>query len=316
MTAEPVSLPDEAGSYLQQLGARVRDARTRLGLSRKALAGKSGVSERYLAQLESGQGNISILLLRQVSGALETPLTELLSEHDGHPIELTLLIQYLEKLSPKKLLQAKAILSSAFGEHDPLARRNPLPCLRQIASPPAGSQRAAAERRFAGPRSRARIPPRGILAALPAGGRRLSGSRALGRARRRLDARCGRNEEGKRMKRISAVLAALLLGGGLGCSEGADGGGAVALSPEATKGKQVYQTVCIACHASDPNQAGALGPAVAGSSQELLEAKVIHGEYPPGYTPKRDSRAMVPLPHLQPDIPALAAYLDAVKKGS
>ena len=124
MTAEPVSLPDEAGSYLQQLGARVRDARTRLGLSRKALAGKSGVSERYLAQLESGQGNISILLLRQVSGALETPLTELLSEHDGHPIELTLLIQYLEKLSPKKLLQAKAILSSAFGEHDPLARRN------------------------------------------------------------------------------------------------------------------------------------------------------------------------------------------------
>jgi XRE family aerobic/anaerobic benzoate catabolism transcriptional regulator len=59
-----------------------------------------------------------------VADALETPLTELLSEHDGHPIELTLLIQYLEKLSPKKLLQAKAILSSAFGEHDPLERRN------------------------------------------------------------------------------------------------------------------------------------------------------------------------------------------------
>ena len=101
----------------------MRDARTRLGLSRKALAAKSSVSERYLAQLESGQGNISILLLRQVASALETPLTELLSERDGHPIELTLLIQYLEKLSPKKLLQAKAILSSAFGEQDPLERR-------------------------------------------------------------------------------------------------------------------------------------------------------------------------------------------------
>ncbi len=124
MNAEPTAAPDEDVSYLQQLGARVRDARTRLGLSRKALAGKSEVSERYLAQLESGQGNISILLLRQVAGALETPLTELLSEREGHPIELTLLIQYLEKLSPKKLLQAKAILSSDFGEQDPLTRRN------------------------------------------------------------------------------------------------------------------------------------------------------------------------------------------------
>lgn len=120
----PVEPPQDEQAYLQQLGARVREARMRLGLSRKALAGRSGVSERYLAQLESGQGNISILLLRQVASALQTPLTELLGEREGHPIELTLLIQYLEKLSPKKLIQAKAILSSAFGEQDPLVRRN------------------------------------------------------------------------------------------------------------------------------------------------------------------------------------------------
>ena len=55
---------------------------------------------------------------------------------------------------------------------------------------------------------------------------------------------------------------------------------------------------------------------MAGAAQELLEAKVIHGTYPPGYTPKRDSRAMAPLPHLQTDIPALAAYLQSVAKGS
>lgn len=110
-------------AYLQTLGARVRDARMRNGFSRKALAAKSDVSERYLAQLESGQGNISVLLLRQVAAALDTPLTDLLIERDSHPIELTLLIQYLEKLSPKKLVQAKAILLSAFGEQDPLERR-------------------------------------------------------------------------------------------------------------------------------------------------------------------------------------------------
>jgi len=116
--------PQDDQAYLLELGARVRDARTRQGLSRKTLAGKSNVSERYLAQLESGQGNISILLLRQVAAALQASLTELIGERDGHPIELTLLIQYLEKLSPKKLMQAKAILSSAFGEQDPLERRN------------------------------------------------------------------------------------------------------------------------------------------------------------------------------------------------
>ncbi len=119
---QALQTPHNDEPYLQQLGAHVRDARARQGLSRKGLAAKSGVSERYLAQLESGQGNISILLLRQVATALGASLTELLGERDIHPIELTLLIQYLEKLSPKKLTQAKAILSSAFGEQDPLAR--------------------------------------------------------------------------------------------------------------------------------------------------------------------------------------------------
>ncbi|MBA3903591.1 MAG: transcriptional regulator [Rhodocyclaceae bacterium] len=111
-------------AYLQQLGSRVREARSRLGLSRKSLAARSAVSERYLAQLESGQGNISVLLLRQVARALDISLTELLRDEHEYPIELTLLLQYLEKLSPKKLMQAKNILTSAFGEHDPLERRN------------------------------------------------------------------------------------------------------------------------------------------------------------------------------------------------
>ena len=52
--------------YLVALGERVREARARRGISRKLLARDSGVSERYLAQLEGGQGNVSILLLRQI----------------------------------------------------------------------------------------------------------------------------------------------------------------------------------------------------------------------------------------------------------
>ncbi|MBB83009.1 MAG: cytochrome C [Deltaproteobacteria bacterium] len=57
---------------------------------------------------------------------------------------------------------------------------------------------------------------------------------------------------------------------------------------------------------------GALGPAVAGSSLELLEARVMRGEYPPGYEPKRGSRVMIALPHLAPRIPELAAYLQSL----
>ena len=69
---------------------------------------------------------------------------------------------------------------------------------------------------------------------------------------------------------------------------------------------------CIACHAMDPSIDGALGPNVAGSSLELLEARVMRGEYPPGYEPKRPSRVMVPLPHLEARLPELAAYLQSL----
>ena len=50
----------------------------------------------------------------------------------------------------------------------------------------------------------------------------------------------------------------------------------------------------------DPRTDGSLGPAVAGASLELLTARVLRAEYPAGYTPKRETRVMVPLPHLEP----------------
>jgi hypothetical protein len=56
---------------------------------------------------------------------------------------------------------------------------------------------------------------------------------------------------------------------------------------------------------------------VAGSSQELVYARVVRGEYPPGYTPKRPGSAMMPrFEYLEPQVPALAAYLEEVGKAS
>jgi len=99
---------------------------------------------------------------------------------------------------------------------------------------------------------------------------------------------------------LCAVLATALLGG---CG---DGGGGDAL---ASRGRQVYLGQCIQCHNADPASAGPVGPPVKGAARELLEAKVLRGEYPPGYTPRRPTKVMPPQPNLAPDIPALAAYL-------
>lgn len=78
----------DSEAFLIGLGDRVRAERKARGLSRRVLSGISGVSERYLAQLETGSGNISIILLRDIAKSLGVSLEELVSETrslpDGH----------------------------------------------------------------------------------------------------------------------------------------------------------------------------------------------------------------------------------------
>lgn len=102
--------------YLRNLGERVRNGRARRGMTRKQLARDSKVSERYLAQLESGQGNISIILLRQVAEAMGMPLADLVRDGPDLPVELTLMIEKLNRLSPRQLRVAADLLTGQFGE--------------------------------------------------------------------------------------------------------------------------------------------------------------------------------------------------------
>lgn len=81
------------------------------------------------------------------------------------------------------------------------------------------------------------------------------------------------------------------------------------LPPEADRGRKIYDANCIACHNVDPTKSGPVGPALKGSSRALIEARVMLAAYPPGYTPKRDTKLMVPLPQLANKIDDLAAYL-------
>ncbi len=64
---------------IKRLADRVRDARKQRGLPRRVVSELSGVSARYLAQLEAGEGNISIALLERVAQALEVPIEALVA---------------------------------------------------------------------------------------------------------------------------------------------------------------------------------------------------------------------------------------------
>jgi mono/diheme cytochrome c family protein len=79
--------------------------------------------------------------------------------------------------------------------------------------------------------------------------------------------------------------------------------------PLTDHGKRVYLTTCIACHNQDPNKNGDIGPALAGSSVELLRARLLEGGYPPGFKPKRVTHVMSAFPYLKDDVEALAAFL-------
>jgi XRE family aerobic/anaerobic benzoate catabolism transcriptional regulator len=80
-------------SFLGTVGARVRAQRERRGLTRRELSERSGVSERFLAQLETGQGNISLARFADVAAALAASPAELLAgtEEARRPAAVALL---------------------------------------------------------------------------------------------------------------------------------------------------------------------------------------------------------------------------------
>lgn len=108
----------------------------------------------------------------------------------------------------------------------------------------------------------------------------------------------------------SLALLAALCSTLLTACPSSDGGGEQAALVK--RGNVVFETNCTACHARDPRIDGPVGPANACASSELLTAKLMRNEYPPGYTPKRDTQAMAPLPYLEKELPALAAYLQSL----
>lgn len=103
---------DAESEFLTVLGQRVRTMRAVRAMSRKVLSQTSGLSERYIAQLEGGQGNVSIILLRRVAIAMGVRLEDLIAAVESPP-DWPVVRDLLEKAGAEQISEAKRVLSGA-----------------------------------------------------------------------------------------------------------------------------------------------------------------------------------------------------------
>jgi XRE family aerobic/anaerobic benzoate catabolism transcriptional regulator len=94
VTAIPAA---EEADFLEKVGRRVRELREERGLTRRSLANQADVSERYLGQLETGEGNVSIMLLRRLALVLNVPISELL-EIEPEQLEQRSVRRFLQQI--------------------------------------------------------------------------------------------------------------------------------------------------------------------------------------------------------------------------
>jgi XRE family aerobic/anaerobic benzoate catabolism transcriptional regulator len=109
-TGDMTDTPDPETDFLEELGQRVRTMRALRGMSRKVLAKVSGISERYIAQLESGKGNVSIVLLRRVANAMAAHLEDLIPSGEPAP-DWPVIRDLLRKATANQIAQARDVLS-------------------------------------------------------------------------------------------------------------------------------------------------------------------------------------------------------------
>ncbi len=124
--ADPVTSQNhgdtEDHAFLASMGRTVRELRERRGMARKALSQVAGVSERYLAQLEAGEGNASVLLLRNVARALGVPLADIISPRESS-VEQRLIRRFLERLPEHRLEDVVFRLMRDFGQEESSRRK-------------------------------------------------------------------------------------------------------------------------------------------------------------------------------------------------
>jgi XRE family transcriptional regulator, aerobic/anaerobic benzoate catabolism transcriptional regulator len=119
---QPITpVPDE--DFLLFLGKRVRQLRNLRGMTRKTVAREADVSERHLAQIESGEGNVSIVLLRRIATALNISLTELFAPQVEAPNEKEMVQKLLERLPSHRIRDIVSRLMRDFSPGEESRRK-------------------------------------------------------------------------------------------------------------------------------------------------------------------------------------------------
>ena len=85
----------------------------------------------------------------------------------------------------------------------------------------------------------------------------------------------------------------------------------VALTNDIEKGRMVYFANCVSCHNNNPKKPGSIGPVVYGVPIDVLTQKIVSGKYPENYRPKRTSKMMPLMPHLNSEISNLYAFINS-----
>jgi XRE family transcriptional regulator, aerobic/anaerobic benzoate catabolism transcriptional regulator len=113
----PAAKTDREGErFAAEVGHMVRLGRAKRGMTRRQLAADSGISERYLAQIESGQGNPSVIVLKSIADAIDVPVIELLPRTTARAPALTKILDHLARIPAAELPAVATMIEGRLAE--------------------------------------------------------------------------------------------------------------------------------------------------------------------------------------------------------
>ncbi|TMJ85386.1 MAG: helix-turn-helix domain-containing protein [Alphaproteobacteria bacterium] len=103
-------------AFIAAIGRVVRLSRAKRGMTRRQLAQASGASERYLAQIEGGQGNPSVIILASIARALDVPIIELIPRSNGRTAAIAQILDVLGRVPAAELPDIADLLERRAGQ--------------------------------------------------------------------------------------------------------------------------------------------------------------------------------------------------------
>src|SRR6266403_843687 len=115
---KPAAAPlrDDYRAFAAAIGRPLRLSRAKRGMTRRQLAQASGASERYLAQIEGGQGNPSVVILASIARALDVPVIELIPRSNGRTAAMAQILDVLGRVPLAELPELAELLERRAGQ--------------------------------------------------------------------------------------------------------------------------------------------------------------------------------------------------------